>query len=222
MVIGAKATVRNKPPQKSAPEPVSAPESLTGQPLATAVLGPSVNAAVSICELSTRAGPLDFEHVRHALGTEMLKVLDGGSLRRQEGTLVAQSHTLDALFAHLLHRSLNSDLLCEMETYMRLALKAQSQCRTTIETLNLMKNPPSAMFVKQANVANGPQQINNGSRAENIENQPNEKLALEQRDGSPQVDFGATAAPIGAHSNVAPLGAGKRTANAGGKGSCKP
>ena len=29
-----------------------------------------------------------------------------------------------------------------METYARLAMKAQSQCRSTIETLAEMKNPP--------------------------------------------------------------------------------
>jgi hypothetical protein len=41
---------------------------------------------------------------------------------------------------------------------MRLALKAQSQCRTTAETLAVMRNPP--VFARQANVVNGPQQVN--------------------------------------------------------------
>jgi hypothetical protein len=49
------------------------------------------------------------------------------------------------------------------ETYMRLALKAQSQCRTTLETLAGIKNPASVTFVRQANVAHGPQQVNNES-----------------------------------------------------------
>jgi hypothetical protein len=49
------------------------------------------------------------------------------------------------------------------ETYMRLALRAQSQCRATLETLAVVKNPPSVAFVEQANIANGgPQQVNNG------------------------------------------------------------
>lgn len=186
-------------------------------------LGPSLNASLSIAELSTRMGPLDHNQVRGALNQQMLQVVDDGNLRRQEGTLVAQAHTLDALFANLLHQSVNSKMLGQMETYMRLALKAQSQCRTTIETLNLMKNPPSAMFVRQQNNANGPQQINNGVRAGvgEIEKQPNELLALEQRDGA-HVDFGTTATSIGAHSNVASLGTVKRAANDGGKGPCKP
>jgi hypothetical protein len=210
-------------PQTGAPPEALPGQVATGQLLADIVVAPCANASLSICELSTRAGSLDLTQVRQALGTEMLKVLDDGNLRRQEGTLVAQSHTLDALFAHLLHLSVNSKTLGHMETYMRLALKAQSQCRTTIETLNLMKNPPEAMFVKQQNNTNGPQQINNGVRAgvREIENQPIELLALEQRDDA-RVDFGTTATPIGAHSNVAPLGAVKRTANDGRKGPCEP
>ena len=48
------------------------------------------------------------------------------------------------------------------ETYLRLALKAQSQCRATLETLAAIKNPP-IIFAEQANVTTGPQQINNGA-----------------------------------------------------------
>jgi len=44
---------------------------------------------------------------------------------------------------------------------MRPVLKAQSQCRTTIETLSEMKNPKPVAFVQQANIANEPQQVNN-------------------------------------------------------------
>ena len=48
---------------------------------------------------------------------------------------------------------------------MRLAFKAQSQCRATIETLALVKNPPAVAFVKQANIAAGHQQVNNAAAA---------------------------------------------------------
>jgi transposase InsO family protein len=44
---------------------------------------------------------------------------------------------------------------------MRLALKAQSQCRATVEALAEMKNPKPVAYVQQANIANGPQQVNN-------------------------------------------------------------
>ena len=66
------------------------------------------------------------------------------------------------------------------ETYLRLALRAQAQCRATLETLAVIKNPQPVAFVRQANIANGPQQVNNApaqpgesSRARESENQQN-------------------------------------------------
>jgi hypothetical protein len=47
---------------------------------------------------------------------------------------------------------------------MRLALKAQSNCRATAEALAAIQNP-TTVFAHQANVANAPQQINNGNIA---------------------------------------------------------
>jgi hypothetical protein len=38
-------------------------------------------------------------------------------------------------------------------------LKSQGQCRSTLETLANIKNPP--VFARQANIAAGPQQVNN-------------------------------------------------------------
>ncbi len=42
---------------------------------------------------------------------------------------------------------------------MRLALKAQAQARSTAEALALLKNPQP--YIRQANIANGHQQVNN-------------------------------------------------------------
>jgi hypothetical protein len=47
------------------------------------------------------------------------------------------------------------------DRYLRLALKAQSQSRATVETLATVKNPP-VVYAKQANFAAGAQQVNNG------------------------------------------------------------
>ena len=60
---------------------------------------------------------------------------------------------------------------------MRMAMKAQSQCRMTIETLATLKNP-QVVFAKQANINNGgQQQVNNRvatdtSRARESEPEP--------------------------------------------------
>ena len=47
---------------------------------------------------------------------------------------------------------------------MRLALKAQAQCARTAEILAAIKNPP-IVYAKQANIAAGHQQINNGNQS---------------------------------------------------------
>ncbi|HQN47653.1 MAG TPA: hypothetical protein PK034_11470, partial [Rugosibacter sp.] len=69
-----------------------------------------------------------------------------------------------SLFVKLAETGLQADLLRQQETALRLALKAQSQCRATLETLANIKNPP-VVYAKQANVTTGPQQINNGPQA---------------------------------------------------------
>lgn len=77
--------------------------------------------------------------------------------------LAIQAHTLDTMFNELARRSwtnVDGGYIEAGERYMRLALKAQSQCCTTIETLSEMKNPKPVAFVRQANIANGPQQVN--------------------------------------------------------------
>ena len=67
-----------------------------------------------------------------------------------------QAHTLDALFNESARRAGNNlgHYPDTVDKYMRLALMAQSQCRTTIETLAEIKNPRPVAFVKQANIAN--------------------------------------------------------------------
>ena len=54
------------------------------------------------------------------------------------------------------------DYINATEVYLRLALEAQTQCRATIQTLFEIKNPQPVAFVRQENIANRPQQVNNG------------------------------------------------------------
>lgn len=87
-----------------------------------------------------------------------------GDLRTAEAMLMNQAMALQSLFVKLTETGLQSSLLRQQETALRLALKAQSQCRATLETLANIKNPP-VVYAKQANVTTGPQQINNGPQA---------------------------------------------------------
>lgn len=99
--------------------------------------------------------------------------VQGGDLADVEAMLINQASALQALFVRLSERAMEQTHMPNLEGFMRLALRAQSQCRATLETLATIKNPP-VLFAKQANVTTGPQQINNGlaasSRTREIEN----------------------------------------------------
>ena len=88
----------------------------------------------------------------------------GGDMTRPESILLSQAHTLDALFNSLVMKGLNQSHMPHYESFLRLAYKAQSQCRSTLQTLSDIKNP-SIVYAKQANITNGNQQINNGVAA---------------------------------------------------------
>ena len=94
---------------------------------------------------------------------ELTKQVNDGSLSELENTLTAQASTLNVIFNAMAQRAaLNMGKhMGACETYLRMALKAQAQCRATIETLAEVKYPKVATFVGQQNVAYQ-QQVNNG------------------------------------------------------------
>lgn len=87
-----------------------------------------------------------------------------GNLQCMEAMLISQAAALQTIFASLARKARDQDGLREFETYLGLALKAQAQSRVTITALIDMKNPRQSTFVSQANIANGPQQVNNGAQ----------------------------------------------------------
>jgi hypothetical protein len=110
--------------------------------------------------------------------------VSNGNMRRPEALLMTQAQSLDLIFNDLVQRFYDKVGNLELgERLLRLALKAQSQSRATIENLSLVKNPLSATFVRQANMTTGPQQVNNNavSRAREIKSVQSE--LLEQSDG---------------------------------------
>lgn len=187
--------------------------------LARTALRPSVRAAITARAYSKQFGELDLTSLVDELAAQNV-VASKGEMARAEGMLMSQAHTLEAIFHELARRAaLNmGEYIGAAETYLRLGLKAQSQCRATLETLAALKNPAPVTFVKQANVAHGPQQVNNGtaspsesSRAREIQNQPN-KL-MEQRDA--WMDGGTSHAAGGADSAMETVGEVHRAANCG-------
>lgn len=164
-------------------------------------------------------------HDVNALAAELgrqVEAVNGGDLRRAEGMLIAQAHTLDSIFTNLARRATNQEYLKQWETYMRMAMKAQNQCRMTLETLAAIKNPP-VVYAKQANINNGgQQQVNNGSpptstpanaHAGENASQPNE---LSRGSHELLADTRAPTATGGTHQGLGALETVHRAANCGG------
>jgi hypothetical protein len=86
-----------------------------------------------------------------AVMREQANAVQAGSLDEAEAMLMNQATALQSLFARLAEKSMSTEYLSNFEAFMRMALRAQSQCRATLETLAAIKNPP-IVYAKQANV----------------------------------------------------------------------
>lgn len=143
-------------------------------------------------------GEIDITEAVSVMRDKVSKV-NTGDLTELEATLTAQTVSLDAIFNELAKRAIGSDTMSKLEIYLRLSLKAQSQCARSIEVLAAMKNPP-IVYAKQANISHGNQQVNNdgnpnASHTEKKINQPNE-LLVKDNYGSAQMDERATQTTI--------------------------
>lgn len=133
-----------------------------------------------------------------------------GEMSRAEAMLTAQAHSLDAIFNNLARRAINAEYLDNLDRYLKLTLRAQSQCRATWEAMSAIKHPPVMGYVRQANIAHGPQQVNNGLDAPNgaprTRENPNPKnKLLEEKDGE-RLDTGTTGMAGRADPALATLG----------------
>lgn len=155
---------------------------------------------------------------------EQTDVMHTGDMKDIEAMLFTQSLTLQATFTALSRRAAanSGEHMGATDTYLRLALKAQGQCRATLETLANIKNPRPLAFVKQANIANGPQQINNGGNEANNsvvraregnEIAQNELLADTRATHGKPVDTRAKSKAGRSNPRVAALETGHRAAN---------
>jgi hypothetical protein len=130
-----------------------------------------------------------------ALGKQVAEV-HNGNLTSAEQTLAAQANTLDLLFNSLVCKAANAKLLNHFEAYMRLALKAQSQCRTTYETLTEIKNPRSMAFIKQQNIGVN-QQVNNDTNPRAYEESIYSSNELLERQDGERLDTRTSGETIG-------------------------
>ena len=140
------------------------------------------------------------------------ETIQDGNMKPVEAMLYGQAMALQTIFTNLARRSAMNvgEYMDAADKYMRLALKEQSQCRATLETLAEIKNPMP--YIKQANIANGPQQVNNGkstqyaqahTSAENSQTLQNKLLEHQHGD---TLEFGAQGAAGRANPHMATVG----------------
>jgi hypothetical protein len=155
--------------------------------LAKMVLRPSVNAAAVMTEYTQPFGEQDIGALVDGL-SDGIGDLWKGDMKRAEAMLYGQAHALQSIFMNLARRATKQEYLKQWEAYLRMALKAQNQCRMTLETLATIKNPP-VVIARQANINNGgQQQVNNGTAsAPAADTSPRAALALPDTTGSSAV-----------------------------------
>jgi hypothetical protein len=135
-------------------------EETQAKAIARAALRPPVQAALSLIEYNKVFGELSLNDLVEQLDSQC-HIANQGNLKRAEDILVTQAQTLDTIFNNLARRAARAEYVVQLEANLRLALKAQAQCRTTLEALAAIKNPQPVAFFQQANIAHGPQQVNN-------------------------------------------------------------
>ena len=136
---------------------------------------------------------------------EQVASVKNGDMHRPEAMLLSQAHTLDALFNSLAQKAFVQTHMPHYETFLRLAFKAQSQCRSTLQTLSDIKNP-SVVYAKQANISNGHQQINNGLPATHTQEKQKYSNELLEHTHGERLDSGEKSEAISIDSDLAALG----------------
>jgi len=205
---------RRKPAKKRKPNQIiveSKPSEPDTDAIARTVLRPTVQAAATLQVFSTSFGELDPMALVNSLNKQ-IESASKNDLGRCEAMLVAQAHTLDAIFHTMARRAANNlgHYPETVERYLKLALRAQSQVRATWETLSTIKNPPMVGYVKQANIAHGHQQVNNTPSVPNSTSRAGinptlQNELLDAKDGE-RLDTGTTGAAGGANPTMETVG----------------
>lgn len=174
--------------------------------MAEASVNPAINAASLIDSYQYDAfgdGAVEMNALVGTLKASMDKT-HGGDLSELEDMLMGQATALQTMFVSLAKRAQRQEYQKNLEAFLGLALKAQAQSRATIQAIVELKYPRQATFVKQANIAHGPQQVNNGTvPTRTLENQSEQIEVIEGvTHGRTEMDARATATPAGGDNAV--------------------
>ena len=193
---------------------VRAKGSSIGREHANARIAPEVTAALVLEHAGVQDAeiPALLEELRARAAT-----VNRGDLSEVKAMLANQAVALAGIFSDLAAKGLQevewrdrdeAGDLRAMEGFLRLALKAQSQCRSTLETLAEIVSPRPVAYVRQANIASGHQQINNSptcSPAREIKNENEPNKLLEKQHGE-RLDYRTQGAAGSLDPTMAALG----------------
>ncbi|CAA9892679.1 conserved hypothetical protein [Candidatus Methylobacter favarea] len=164
----------------------------------------AVNAAVVIGPYANDLGEHDLGELIEELRSRFEKV-GNGDLSQCENMLIGQAAALQAIFGNLARRAIQQDSLTQFDRFLSLALKAQNQCRCTLQALAEFKNPP-VVFARQANFAAN-QQVNNAvsTPASHARETKNEQSKLLEQTHGERLDTGTKTTAIGIDTKLAAL-----------------
>lgn len=89
-----------------------------------------------------------------------------GDLTDLEAILVGQAVSLNVMAMDLITRARKAGTADAINTLAAAGMRAVAHSRAAIDSIGNLKNPRTATFIKQANVAHGAQQINNTDGAQ--------------------------------------------------------
>ena len=219
MTSKPKKTAKPRNPAAAAPSPQPERQSLRAHQILNR---PTVMGLVAT---KAAAGKMlgDIDDAELLAGTmSQVQAIKGGDLAPVEAMLYSQAKVLEALFTRLVHRGMAQDNIAPFQANMSLALKAQAQCRATLQTLVEAKQPRAVAFVKQANISQQ-QQVNNGAPASRahageIPKPTNELLEDATHEQQQWMVPGAQAAPARGNPALEAVGAVNRAEDARGQG----
>ena len=134
----------------------------------------------------------DFQSAMQVL-EKTTQQIKSGDLSKIEQMYISQAVALEAIFTKTIRKASTAEHLPQYQAHMHLALKAQNQSRATLQALVQLKQPSNTQFIKQANIAQGHQQVNNLAE-KNIT--PQNEL-LEDIHGNSHLDTGTTTTTTG-------------------------
>lgn len=103
---------------------------------------------------------ISLEYTKEMLEKAFKDIADG-DLSIVEQMLLGQAFALNMAVNSLAARATRQKDVSTMQMLMNLSFKAQNQSRATLDSLIQLKQPSQTTFVKQANITNGHQQVNN-------------------------------------------------------------